>query len=112
MDNKKQCPCAAVVELKVRVKAIEREVEKNEKRIKTNEGKLSSDFASIKIMTTQLSQIIEDINQTKAELKKTMEFAREEDNDFRTRVKRIIDDILKWAILLLLSFVAASIGLQ
>lgn len=115
-DEKDKCPCAAVAELKLLVEMLTKKVDENERRIDASEKKLNSDFTELKLITKDIQTMADDIkdihSQFKEFLNKTQTQKSEEHKNTMDRVHKIVDEVIRWGILLLLGFVATKIGLQ
>lgn len=111
IDNEK-CPCAAVAELAKCVELLERRLSENEKLTRENDKKLSNDYTNIALITQQNQQSAEALKEINKKIAELIDERKSTDNDFKKRVRAIVDDVLRWGILLLLAFVAAKIGLS
>ena len=115
-EEKEKCPCAAVAELKVIVDVLRKQVEANEKRIDQSEEKLNRDFTSLKLLAKDIESIAEDMKDIHKQVKAYMEKKEHEESaeqkDTKDRVHKIVDEVIRWGILLLLGYVATRIGLQ
>lgn len=115
-EEKEKCPCAAVAELKVLVEVLTEKVSANEKRIEEGESKLNRDFTSLQLLSKDIQSIAEDMKDIHSEFKEYMtrksNEESEEQKDTKDRVHKIVDEVIRWGILLLLGYVATRIGLQ
>lgn len=112
MDKKEgTCPCAAVAELKTVVELLSKRVDSNETRIKEGEGKLGHDYARLEVITHQIENLVDTMNGIQEEFKTFLSERRESEKGFKSRVHGLVDDVLRWGILLLLGYVALKLGL-
>lgn len=115
MEEKKEtCPCAAVAELIKMVELLEKRVDKNENNIKDDESKLNKDYTQLQIITNDMTNIVSTMEKIQKQIVDLVEERRrkeqEEQTDFKRRIHNITDEIIKWGVLLLLSFVAVKLG--
>ena len=115
-EEKEKSPCAAVAELKVLVEVLTQKGYANEKRIEEGESKLNRDFTSLQLLTKDIQSIAEDMKDIHSEFKEYMAKKSNEESaeekDTKDRVHKIVDEVIRWGILLLRGYVATRIGLQ
>ena len=111
MEDKK-CPCAAVAELKIMVKLLSDKVEGNEERIRRGEEKLSNDYTRLEVIASQMQGIASTMTQIQTQIMDLVNERREKECNLKNRVTKLIDDILRWGIFLLLGYVAMQFGLK
>lgn len=112
MEKKEEkCPCAAVAELKTMVELLSKRVDSNENRIKYGEGKLWHDYARIEIITVQIGNLVDTMGNIQDQFQELLSEKKESEKGFKNRVHGLVDDVLRWGILLLLGYVALKLGL-
>lgn len=112
MDKREEkCPCAAVAELKTMVELLSKRVDSNETRIKDGEGKLGHDYARLEVITVQIGNLVDTMGGIQKEFESFLAEKRECETGFKNRVHGLVDDVLRWGILLLLGYVALKLGL-
>lgn len=114
MEHEKQnpCPCAAVAELKTMVVLLTKKVDENETRIKEGESKLSRDYTRLELITQEMGSIAGTMKDIQQQIYALVEEKKQRDNGFVKRVHGIVDDVIRWGILLLLGYVAIQMGLS
>lgn len=115
MEEKKEtCPCAAVAELKIMVELLTKKVENNESRLKVGEDKLNNDYTRLEVITMQISNVANTMEKIQEQIVELVEERRKkeqaQETDLKRRVHDITDEVIKWGVLLLLSFVAVKLG--
>lgn len=114
MTEKNKCPCAAVAELIKMVELLEKRVDKNENNIKDDENKLNKDYTKLQIITKDMTNIVSTMEKIQNQIVDLVEERRKkelkEQTDFKRRIHSVTDEVIKWCVLLLLSFVAVKLG--
>lgn len=112
MEKKEEkCPCAAVAELKTMVELLSKRVDSNENRIKDGEGKLGHDYARLEVITVQIGNLVDTMGNIQDQFQEFLIEKKESEKGFKKRVHGLVDDVLRWGILLLLGYVAFKLGL-
>ena len=114
-ENKEMCPCTAVAELKTIVEFLTKKTEENERKIEDSQAKLSNDFTKLELITREIENVSKTLNSIQNNFQEYMQRQQEKEEDssktFAARVNAVVEEVIRWGIILVLGYIAVKIGI-